>query len=144
MILTILIISMNTSMLVTDVGNQMCWWQVWDVCDRFRMMVTDLIVSHCHKVTNITMSPISLSPFNQIRPGLWITKTIDYRLLVNEVAIEHNASISTSTVGMKELTLDSKQTWYLNTLHLHLITTLIPKSKPKIYFDIHIQVKNEF
>ena len=32
-----------TSMLVTDVGDQMCWWQVWDVGDRFRMMGTDLI-----------------------------------------------------------------------------------------------------
>ena len=24
-----------TSMLVTNVGEQMCWWQVWDVGDRF-------------------------------------------------------------------------------------------------------------
>ena len=32
-----------TSMLVTDVGDKMCWWQVWDVDDRFRMLVTDLI-----------------------------------------------------------------------------------------------------
>ena len=31
-----------TPMLVTDVGDQMCWWQV-DVNDRFRMLVTDLI-----------------------------------------------------------------------------------------------------
>ena len=30
-----------TSILVTDVGDQMCWWQVWDVGDRFRMFVTD-------------------------------------------------------------------------------------------------------
>ena len=30
-----------TSMLVTDVGDQMCWWQVWDIGDRFRMLVTD-------------------------------------------------------------------------------------------------------
>ena len=54
-----------SSMLVTDVGDQMCWWQVWDVSDRFRMLVTDLIhwgnYQH-HKVTNITMSPTSLSP----------------------------------------------------------------------------------
>ena len=28
-----------TSMLVTDVGDQMCWWQVWDIGDRFRMLV---------------------------------------------------------------------------------------------------------
>ena len=77
-------------MLVTDVEDQMCWWQVWDVGDRFRMLVTDLIhwenrqhneksrqhndsvtnimilsptseISHHHKVTNITMSPLSLS-----------------------------------------------------------------------------------
>ena len=30
-------------MLVTDVGDQMCWWQVWDVGDRFIMLVTYLI-----------------------------------------------------------------------------------------------------
>ena len=73
-----------TSMLVTDVGDQMCWWQVWDVGDRFRMFVIDLIHnektnitkkvanimilpptsenSHHHKVINITMSPTSLPP----------------------------------------------------------------------------------
>ena len=54
-----------------DVGDQMCWWQVWDVGDRFRMLVTDLFhwenhqhneKSHHHKITNITMSPTSLSP----------------------------------------------------------------------------------
>ena len=27
-----------TSMLVTDVGDQMCWWQVWDVGDRFHTL----------------------------------------------------------------------------------------------------------
>ena len=73
-----------TLMLVTDVGDQMCWWQVWDVDDRFRMLVNDLIhwenhqhnekvadimiltptsqISHHHRVTNITMSSTSLSP----------------------------------------------------------------------------------
>ena len=74
------VIVMVTSMLVTDVGDQMCWWQFWDVGDRFGMLVIDLIhrknhqhnekrrqhndsqISHHHKVTNITMSPISLSP----------------------------------------------------------------------------------
>ena len=76
-------------MLVTDVGDQMCWWQVWDVGDRFRMFVTDLInwenrqhnekvanimilpptseISHHNKVTYITMSPTSLSP----KRNLW-------------------------------------------------------------------------
>ena len=24
-----------TSMLVTDVGDEMCWWQIWDVGDQF-------------------------------------------------------------------------------------------------------------
>ena len=74
-----------TSMLVTDVGDRMCWWQVWDVGDRFRMLVNDLIhwenhqhnkkvakimilipgsqTSHHQKVTNITMSLTSLWPF---------------------------------------------------------------------------------
>ena len=32
-----------TLMLVTDVEDQMCWWQVWDVVARFRMLMTDLI-----------------------------------------------------------------------------------------------------
>ena len=32
-----------TSMLVTDVGDQMCCWQVLDVGDRFGMLVIDLI-----------------------------------------------------------------------------------------------------
>ena len=27
-----------TSMLVTDVGDQMCWWQLWDVGDRFNTL----------------------------------------------------------------------------------------------------------
>ena len=64
--------------------EQMCWWQVWDVDDRFTIVVTDLLhrenhqpnekvanimilpptaaISHHHKVTNITISPTSLSP----------------------------------------------------------------------------------
>ena len=29
-------LNMVTSMLVTNVGKQMCWWQVWDVGDRFK------------------------------------------------------------------------------------------------------------
>ena len=78
----------DTSMLVTDVGDQMFWWQVWDVDDRFRMLVTDLIhwenhqhngkinnimilpptsqIGHHHKVTSIKMSPTSLSPKNRM------------------------------------------------------------------------------
>ena len=66
-------------MLVTDVGDQMFWWQPW-------MLMTDLIhweitnitkivanimilpptseISHHYKVTNITMSPTSLSPIS--------------------------------------------------------------------------------
>ena len=32
-----------TSMLVTDIGDQMCWWQVWDIGDRFRMLMINLI-----------------------------------------------------------------------------------------------------
>ena len=76
-------------MLMTDVGDQMCWWQVWDIGDRFRMLVTDLIhwinhqhnaksrqhidsvanISNHYKVTNVTMSPTSLSPISQINIG---------------------------------------------------------------------------
>ena len=42
-----------TSMLVTDVEDQMCWWQVWDVGDRYRMLVTDLIHQYLKSVTII-------------------------------------------------------------------------------------------
>ena len=41
-------IQMVTSMLVTDVGDEMCWWQVWDVGDRFKNH------QHNKKVANIT------------------------------------------------------------------------------------------
>ena len=67
-------------MLVTDVGDQTYWWQVSDVGDRFRILVTDLIhwenhqhyeeshqhndsvtnIGHYHKITNITLSTTSL------------------------------------------------------------------------------------
>ena len=40
-----------TSMLMTDVWDQMCWWQVWDVGDRFRILVTDLIHWENHHIT---------------------------------------------------------------------------------------------
>ena len=53
------------SMLVTDAGDRMCWWQVWDDGDRFRMLVTDLIhwKNHQHNdVTNITVT---------VKPLLW-------------------------------------------------------------------------
>ena len=36
-------------MLVTDVGDQMCWLQVLDVGDRFRMLVIDLIHWEIHQ-----------------------------------------------------------------------------------------------
>ena len=39
-----------TSMLVTDVEDQICWWQVWDVVD-----------FHVYKVTNIKYLSTSLS-----------------------------------------------------------------------------------
>ena len=57
-----------TSMLVTDVEDQMCWCQVWDVGDRFKMLMINweyLINWENHQqdenVANITMSPTSLS-----------------------------------------------------------------------------------
>ena len=30
-----LVIISVASMLVTDVGDEMCWWQIWDVGDQF-------------------------------------------------------------------------------------------------------------
>ena len=46
------IMRLVSSMLVTDVGDQMCWWQSWDAGDRFRMLVIDLIhwENHQHKL----------------------------------------------------------------------------------------------
>ena len=38
-------IDMLKLMLVTDVGDRMCWWQNWDVDDPFSMLVTDLVYS---------------------------------------------------------------------------------------------------
>ena len=42
----------------------MCWWQVWDVGDRYHSLRKSPTsqISHHHKVTNITTSPTSLSP----------------------------------------------------------------------------------
>ena len=37
-----------TSMLVTDVGDSMCWWQVWEVGDTFGafgLMATNIAVA---------------------------------------------------------------------------------------------------
>ena len=56
-----------TSMMVTEFGNKMCWWQVPDVDDRFKMSVTDLInwknTIITKKVANIRiLSPTLLSP----------------------------------------------------------------------------------
>jgi len=71
-ILTMILIHLNqtkkitvTSMFVTDVGDQMCWWQVWDVSDRFRIMVTDLIhwENHQDSITRMTKMKISISSF---------------------------------------------------------------------------------
>ena len=33
----------NTRIMLVISMMEMCWWQVWDVGDRFRMLVTDLI-----------------------------------------------------------------------------------------------------
>ena len=67
-----------SSILVTDDGDQTCWWQVLDVGDRFRMLMTDLIRRENHQNNEKSrqhndsacqnlpwtseMSPTSLSP----------------------------------------------------------------------------------
>ena len=40
-----------TSMLVTDVGDEICWWQLWDIGDRFEILVAE--------TANMILSPIS-------------------------------------------------------------------------------------
>ena len=97
-----------TLMLVTDVGDQMCWWQVWDVGARFRMLMTDLIhnvfqfgkitnitknvanimilsptseISHHNKVTNITMSPTSWFVDPDLTPICFFGLSLSFLLL---------------------------------------------------------------
>ena len=70
-----------TSMLTTDVADEMCWWQLWDVDDGFGYFGNQYLVSfnistniekmsptcenrHQLWVIKITMSPTSLSPLN--------------------------------------------------------------------------------
>ena len=44
-----------TSMLVTDIGDEVCWWQLWDVDDRFGhfrhryLLFGDIILIFWHK-----------------------------------------------------------------------------------------------
>ena len=38
-----------TLMLMTGVGEQICWWQVWDVGDRYRMLMTGLMHWKSHQ-----------------------------------------------------------------------------------------------
>ena len=54
-------------MLVTDVGDQM--WPIWYIGKITNIMILPPTseISHHHKVTNITMSPTSLSPFEQVK-----------------------------------------------------------------------------
>ena len=54
--------------LVTDVGDRMCWWQVWDVGDRLNTLRKSPTWRKCRKhndsATKIwNQSPTSLSPF---------------------------------------------------------------------------------
>ena len=53
----------SSSMLVTVT----CWWQVWDVGDKFETLVTDLKYCHHFKVTNMALSPTSLIGYNNLR-----------------------------------------------------------------------------
>ena len=63
-----------TPMLVTDVWDQLCWWQVWHADNRFNTLRKSPTYkkSRHHKVTNIPMLPTSLSP-SQIfmAPKFW-------------------------------------------------------------------------
>ena len=52
-----------TSMLVTDVGDRLCWWQkVWNVDDRFQMLVTDSLHSKSHHKNNFVTEILKLLP----------------------------------------------------------------------------------
>ena len=69
--------------LVTDLGDEMCWGQVWDVDDRFKMMVTNLLHRKCHQhvhsATNITET-LTETLHQQLRISfthkLWVTINI--------------------------------------------------------------------
>ena len=79
-----------TSMLVTDVGDQMCWWQAWDVGYRFRIFVIDLKHwenrqhngkrrQHNGSSTNISkQSPPSSQQHNDVT-NITVTQTLFFR-----------------------------------------------------------------
>ena len=73
-----------TSILMTIVGDKICWWQIHckdhqhnEVANIMIPSPTSLI-GHHHKITNISLSPTSLSPLNltnypfQLSVHLWI------------------------------------------------------------------------
>jgi len=49
---------MTTLMLVTDVGDEMCWLQLWDDGDCFNALKSPFC--HHHEVISVTLSPTSL------------------------------------------------------------------------------------
>ena len=60
-------------MLLTDVGDQMSWWQVSDVGDRFRMLVTDLIhwKNHQHNSHEKPILSRDMGPKNFFHCDFW-------------------------------------------------------------------------
>ena len=35
-------------MLVTDIGHELCWWQLKDVGDNYKMTVSAILVTNIH------------------------------------------------------------------------------------------------
>ena len=75
-------------MLLTDVGNQMCWWQVRDISDRFRMLMTDLIhrESHQHSEKNRQDNDSAANIRNQSPTSLsqWLSPHQSTSMLMTE------------------------------------------------------------
>ena len=58
------LVKLVTSMLVTDVGDEMCWWQLHNVVYGFVINIQSSTLTNRFQVINITMSPTSRSPKN--------------------------------------------------------------------------------
>ena len=66
--------SSATLMLLTDVGDEMCWWKITDIMKKVANTMirspTSLICHH-HKINNITLSPKSLWLILQLELCFW-------------------------------------------------------------------------
>ena len=101
-----------TSMLLTDVGDQMYLWQVWDIGDRFRMK----------KITNITKKVANimfLAPKSEICHQLTIVNDLSKSALkFQTIWILDHFSLDISSISQNDFTL-FRQILKLKKKHRH-------------------------